>query len=127
MRNRAELARRRARDAEDVRRATERRLSNPCASPGVEVFRRHVQVTDCLKSGGPVSCACTCYHCTLSICKVCGAYEGGLTTHCPGERVDYDTTQAVYTTALDFTTDRGWHLSDTGMKARSPVFERSGQ
>lgn len=97
------------RDADDIKRAIEARLATPNATPGAEQFRRHVHVTECLR-GGKVNDHCSCHHCTLSVCAVCGAYEGGLTTHCPGERVDYNTTQAVYTTNLDFTTPLGWHM-----------------
>jgi hypothetical protein len=52
---------------------------------------------------------------------VCGAYEGGLTTDCPGEKVDFDKQQEVYETTLDYTDDRGWHLGES-MKQRSPRF-----
>lgn len=85
---------------------------------------RHKQVTTCLKGGGPLSKFCTCQHCTLSVCEVCGAYEGGLTTDCPGTRVDYDRQKEVYETSLDFTDDRGWHLGEP-MKMRSPRFENT--
>jgi len=72
---------------------------------------RHKQVTDCRKSGGPVSKHCSCEHCTLSVCSVCGASEGGLTTDCPGSKVDFDRQQEVYETNLDYTDERGWHLA----------------
>jgi hypothetical protein len=111
-----------ARDVENIRLATERRIAHPNATPGAEVFSRHVHVTDCLR-GGKVSSCCSCHHCTLAVCSVCGAYEGGLTTHCPGGPVDYDTTLAVYRTDLDFTTPLGWHLSGVNMGLRSPVFD----
>ena len=113
-----------AHDAEDIRLATEHRLANPNAQPDAEHRRRHVQVTDCLR-GGQVSNFCSCAHCCLAVCSVCGAYEDALTTHCPGERVDFDTTQAVYRTGLDFTTYRGWHVSDQGMRERGPLFQRT--
>ena len=83
----------------------------------------HKQVTTCLKHGGPVSKFCTCLHCTLSVCQVCGAYEGSLTTDCPGEGVDFDRQQEVYTTNLDYTKARGWHQGEP-MKRRTPHFER---
>jgi hypothetical protein len=51
---------------------------------------RHQQVTTCRKSGGPISKFCSCEHCTLSVCSICGAYEGGLTTDCPGTPVSFD-------------------------------------
>jgi hypothetical protein len=107
------------REAEDIKQAIAARLANPNARPGA--YSRHVQVTDCLK-GGKVSTCCSCWHCTLSVCSRCGAYEGGLTSHCPGERVDVDTSRAVYATSLDYLTDRGWHLSDAGMRRRCPIF-----
>lgn len=83
---------------------------------------RHKQVTTCLKSGGPVSKFCTCMHCTISVCQVCGAYEGSLTTDCPGERADFDRQREVYETNLDFTKARGWHQGEP-MKRRVPRFE----
>ena len=83
---------------------------------------RHKHVTTCLRGGGPISKFCTCYHCTLAVCSVCGAYEGGLTTDCPGARVDFDRQKEVYETPLDYTDDRGWHLGET-MATRSPRFE----
>lgn len=55
------------------------------------------------------NCGGTCYPCTLAVCDVCGAYEGGLTTDCPGVRVDFDKQEEVYTTDLDYTDDKGWH------------------
>ena len=72
---------------------------------------RHKQVTTCRKSGGPVSKMCSCEHCTLAVCAVCGAGEGTLTTDCPGTHVDHDRQQEVYETNLDYTDDRGWHLA----------------
>jgi hypothetical protein len=74
---------------------------------------RHRQVTTCRKSGGPLSKHCTCEHCTLSVCAVCGAYEGGLTTDCPGTKVEFDKQKEVHETNLDYTDDRGWHLGET--------------
>ena len=110
-------------DAQDVERATARRLAEPNAHPDAEHHSRHVQVTNCLR-GGEVSKFCSCNHCCLAVCSRCGAYEGGLTSHCPGERVDYDTTQAVFTTKLDYTTQQGWHLSDA--ERIVPMFEKTG-
>jgi hypothetical protein len=83
---------------------------------------RHQQVTTCRKSGGPVSKFCSCEPCTLSVCSVCGAYEGALTTDCPGERVNFDKQQEVYETNLDYTDARGWHQG-AASKRRSPQFE----
>lgn len=70
---------------------------------------RHQQVTTCRRSGGPISRHCTCEHCNLSVCAVCGAYEGGLTTDCPGIRIDFDKQLEVYETCFDYTDSRGWH------------------
>jgi len=83
---------------------------------------RHKQVTTCRKTGGPVSDRCSCEHCMLAVCSVCGAYEGGLTTDCPGAKVSFDRQQEVYETNLDYTDDRGWHQG-ASMKNRSPRFE----
>lgn len=82
---------------------------------------RHQQVTTCRKSGGPLSTLCSCEHCTLAVCSICGAYEGGLTTDCPGTEIDFDKQQEVHETRLDFTDERGWHLGDP-MERRSPRF-----
>jgi hypothetical protein len=82
---------------------------------------RHRQVTTCRKSGGPLSKYCSCEHCTLAVCAVCGAYEGGLTTDCPGTAIDFDKQKEVHETSLDFTDARGWHLGES-MKHRSPRF-----
>jgi len=82
---------------------------------------RHQQVTTCRRSGGPISRGCTCEHCNLSMCGVCGAYEGGLTTDCPGTNVDFDKQREVYETCLDYTDARGWHLG-APMDHRSPRF-----
>ena len=38
----------------------------------------------------------------LEICKVCGLYEGSLTTDCPGERVDGDSADKVYQGKMDY-------------------------
>ena len=83
---------------------------------------RHKQVTTCRKTSGAVSKFCTCSHCTLSVCQVCDAYEGGLTTDCPGTKIAFDKQQEVYETSLDYTDDRGWHLGEP-MKRRVPRFE----
>jgi hypothetical protein len=84
---------------------------------------RHKQITTCRKSGGP-SKGCSCEHCALSVCSVCGAGEGTLTTDCPGARVDHDRQQEVYETNLDYTDTRGWHLM-VPHERRSPHFERA--
>ena len=72
----------------------------------------HKQVTTCLKSGGPVSKFCSCNHCTLSVCFVCGAYEGSLTTDCPGETINFDRQKEIYETNLDYSDTRGWHQGE---------------
>jgi hypothetical protein len=82
---------------------------------------RHQQVTTCRKSGGPVSKLCTCEHCNLAVCTVCGAYEGGLTTDCPGTKIDFDRQQEIYTTPLDYTDPRGWHQGEP-VERRVPRF-----
>lgn len=82
---------------------------------------RHQQVTTCRQSGGPISRRCTCEHCNLSVCALCGAREGGLTTDCPGTIIDWDRQHEVYETCLDYTDDRGWHQGDR-TEHRSPRF-----
>lgn len=82
---------------------------------------RHQQVTTCRKSGGPISKFCSCEHCTLAVCTVCGAYEGGLTTDCPGATVNFDRQREVFETSLDYTDACGWHLDETTQR-RSPRF-----
>ena len=78
---------------------------------------KHKHVTTCLRGGGPINNYCSCQHCNLAVCEVCGAYEGGLTTDCPGVGVSYDRQKEVYETNLDYTDDRGWHQGDP-MKMR---------
>lgn len=82
---------------------------------------RHQQITTCRKTGGPLSKHCTCEHCCLAVCLTCGAYEGGLTTDCPGAKIDGDKQDEIYETCLDYTDERGWHLGDP-TKPRSPRF-----
>lgn len=84
----------------------------------------HKQVTTCLQSGGPISKLCGCPHCNLSVCAVCGAYEGGLTTDCPGETVSFDRQEEVGKTNLDYTDALGWHQGDD-MQRREPRFEKT--
>lgn len=90
---------------------------------------RHKQVTTCRKYGGPRSDRCSCEHCCLAVCAVCGASEGSLTTDCPGEIVNHARQQEVYETNLDYVDARGWHLAQTddGMPiaSRSPRFENT--
>ena len=83
---------------------------------------RHKPVTTCLKDNVPISRFCPCIHCTLGVCASCGAYEGSLTTDCPGAQVDIDRQKEVYETSLDYTDARGWHLG-APMERRSPRFE----
>ena len=85
---------------------------------------RHKPVTTCLKDNVPISRFCPCIHCTLGVCASCGAYEGSLTTDCPGEAVSFDRQKEVYETPFDYTDGRGWHMGES-MKMRSPRFEKS--
>ena len=85
---------------------------------------RHTQVTTCRKTDGPVSKHCSCEHCTLSVCSVCGGGEGSLTTDCPGTTIAADRQQEIYETSLDYTDARGWHLGAPGAR-RSPRFEHT--
>ena len=88
---------------------------------------RHKQVTTCRKSGGSLSKHCSCEHCCLSVCEVCGGAEGSLTTDCPGTNVSHERQQEIYETTLDYTDERGWHVArnDDGSPnaRRSPRFE----
>lgn len=47
-------------------------------------------------------------HGGLSLCKICGALEGSLTTDCPGEKVEYKIVEKVYSGELDYKKDKGW-------------------
>jgi len=85
---------------------------------------RHQQITTCRKSGGPTSKHCSCEHCALSVCAVCGGGEGSLTTDCPGTQIDADRQQELCETNLDYTDARGWHLADEDCR-RAPHFERT--
>ena len=86
---------------------------------------RHQQVTTCRKSEGPVSKHCSCEHCCLAVCSVCGGAEGSLTTDCPGTLVGADRQREIYETSLDYTDDQGWHLGTERRSPRSPRFARA--
>lgn len=53
---------------------------------------------------------CSCQHCTLAVCRVCGAYEGGLTQDCPGVKISGDVAALVHENGLDYTDSRGWFM-----------------
>lgn len=63
----------------------------------------------------------TCAECNLSVCTVCRAYEGGLTTHCPGAFVPVELSDRVYGGEIDFRSGK-WRegLTNRGM-ATNPV------
>lgn len=69
-------------------------------------MRDHVLLT-------PATCDCEgragCPVCDggLSVCTVCGAYEGGLATECPGVHQTADQSDAVYANRLDYY-EGGW-------------------
>jgi hypothetical protein len=84
---------------------------------------RHKQETTCCRTGGPTSKSCSCAHCQLDVCSVCGGGEIALTTDCPGTKISGDRLEELCETDLDYTEARGWHLSE---KRRSPRFEHTG-
>jgi hypothetical protein len=45
---------------------------------------------------------CNGMTCNLFVCSVCGAYEGGLATECPGEKISYELQQQIYNEEIDF-------------------------
>lgn len=47
-------------------------------------------------------CGGTCMGCNIPTCTVCGAYEGGLATECPGARTTTEQDDAVYAGKIDF-------------------------
>lgn len=54
-----------------------------------------------------VECRCVrtgCQFCDggLAACKICGGFEGSLTTHCRGSRLSQPVLDAVYAGAQDF-------------------------
>lgn len=53
---------------------------------------------------------CSCQHCTLAVCRVCGQYEGGLTQDCPGVKMSSDVGALVHSGGLDYTDERGWFV-----------------
>ena len=57
----------------------------------------HIKDTSC--NG---DCGGTCNICCLFICKVCGLYEGSLTTECPGVPSYKDHAAKVYAGLEDF-------------------------
>ena len=75
---------------------------------------RHKQVTTCRRGGGPVSKMCSCEHCSLTVCEVCGGAEGTLTTDCPGKKIETERQQEIYETNRDYTDERGWYLAQPG-------------
>lgn len=83
---------------------------------------RHKQVTTCRKTGGPLSDRCSCEHCALAVCSVCGGFEGGLTTDCSRETLSFDRQKEIYETNLDYVESRGWHQGEP-MQRRTPLFE----
>jgi hypothetical protein len=83
----------------------------------------HKHVTDCLKTGGPISPHCTCPHCALSVCSVCAAYEGGLTTDCPGEHLTADRQDEIYKEGLNFIDGVGWYRALPKDAPVAPRFE----
>jgi hypothetical protein len=82
---------------------------------------RHQQVTTCRRNGGPILRRCTCEHCNLPMCSVCGASGDALTTDCPGTKVAFDKQCEALETCLDYTDDRGWHQGVSAGR-RSPRF-----
>lgn len=55
---------------------------------------------------------CSCEHCTLAVCAVCGCYEGSLTTDCAGVKVDFDKQQEIYTEGVDYKDGLGWYTRE---------------
>lgn len=58
---------------------------------------------------GHVAFVCTCYRtgcmfCDggLFACALCNSFEGATTTHCPGEKMTADQSDAVYAGKLDY-------------------------
>ena len=54
----------------------------------------------------PTECGCDNEFCNicvggLDVCSVCGLFEGGLTTHCPGVKA-YGKSDEVYAGKIDF-------------------------
>lgn len=47
---------------------------------------------------------CTDSECneTCFVCSVCGAYEGGLATECPGSKIHYEVQKAIHEGKIDF-------------------------
>lgn len=82
---------------------------------------KHKQVTTCLRDpSAPTSNYCSCYHCTLAVCSVCGCYEGSLTTDCPGYKLDQAQQDRVYKDGADYRDGHGWHFTTA---SKSPRFE----
>lgn len=84
----------------------------------------HVQVTTCLKGGGPCNDLCSCPHCTLAVCAVCGCYEGSLTTDCAGVKVDYDQQDKIFKEGLDYSDENGWYDRGRGLGWPEVNFKR---
>lgn len=67
---------------------------NPYGDPVVSDWTQrtgHVQA-ECSRG----DCGGTCVCCTLSVCSICGCYEGSLLPYCPGRCVTLDEQDAFY-------------------------------
>lgn len=58
--------------------------------------RKHIREhhTNCEKT--------SCFVCELTVCVVCGAYEGGLASECPGVKLTTQQTEDIYVGKIDF-------------------------
>jgi hypothetical protein len=72
----------------------------------------HKAESYCLRSKPQVKThdTCSCQHCTLAVCRVCGQYEGGLTQDCPGVKLSSDVGTLIHSGGLDYTDARGWFV-----------------
>lgn len=70
----------------------------------------------------PKGCHYPCQWCDggLWACSVCNSFEGATTSECPGERMSYEVSEAVYDGHLDFV-DGEWKWQ---CSPHTPAFHR---
>jgi hypothetical protein len=65
---------------------------------------KHIYYDGC-ESG---DCGGGCHLCCLAVCKVCGLFEGALTTDCPGHFTIHEQSERIYQGKMDFRDSEGW-------------------
>jgi hypothetical protein len=66
----------------------------------------------------------SCSYCELAVCRICGLFEGSLTTDCPGERVKCELSDKIYSEKLDYRVDEGGWVNKLSPVQQSAVRAR---